>query len=219
MAPATLRPRKVRIMKIFLLLVSFGRPPFRCLLSFLNMLSVGMFLWKPSVMVELEWPLTSEVSVLVTGLATSQASRARMISEKSAALMFLSVGCPATMADTHPSTSQCTIGHHLPPWPRPWPLTPCSLAKQLFALFTCQSGLSFTNFKSSLSLLLFTLCNFNYRSIVSASQVPIFRVTVSIFLAGPIKLTVHSPPHCLHLYLALQACRRRTSHHQLCCHH
>ena len=34
-----------------------------------------------------------------------------------------------------------------------------------------------------------------------------------------IKLTVHSPPHCLHLYLALQACRRRTSHHQLCCHH
>ena len=100
-------------------------------------------------------------------------------------VFHLSVGCPATMADTHPSTSQCTIGHHLPPWPRPWPLTPCSLAKQLFALFTCQSGLRFTNSSSSPSLLLFTLCNFNYRSIVSASQVPIFRVTVSIFLAGP----------------------------------
>ena len=100
-------------------------------------------------------------------------------------VFHLSVGCPATMADTHPSTSQCTIGHHLPPWPRPWPLTPCSLAKQLFALFTCQSGLSFTNSQSSLSLLLFSLCNSNYRSIVSASQVPIFRVTVSIFLAGP----------------------------------
>ena len=57
------------------------------------MLSVGMFLWKPSVMVELEWPLTSEVSLLVTGLATSQASRARMISEKSAALMFLKCSC------------------------------------------------------------------------------------------------------------------------------
>ena len=70
-----------------------------CLLPFsmnfphLNMLSVGMFLWKPSVMVELERPLTSEVSLLVTGLATSQASRARMISEKSAALMFLKCSC------------------------------------------------------------------------------------------------------------------------------
>ena len=95
--------------------ITYGRPPFRCLLSFLiqnilfdwhlspsfsyvlfphlNMLSVGMCLWKPSVMVELEWPLTSEVSLLVTGLATSQASRARMISEKSAALMFLKCSC------------------------------------------------------------------------------------------------------------------------------
>ena len=79
--------------KIFLFDLHFSPSFFYVLFPHLNMLSVGMFLWKPSVMVELEWPLTSEVSLLVTGLATSQASRARMISEKSAALMFLKCSC------------------------------------------------------------------------------------------------------------------------------